>query len=368
LIRFRGEHSHKADVESNEKRHFVENCNEKIRVNTVMTIPKIVRLQSAVVLDSANTEIENIENLPPSFKSIKSSLYRMRNKIIPQQPPMSTDFELSDAWKTTKDGRDFILEDNNETDRIIIFGTEEFFKMMCKQTDRNVFMDGTFKSTPTIFAQIYTIHVLIGNHMLPTAYCLMPNRMETTYIRLISMIKSASIRAGVRFAPSSVQVDYEQAVIRAIEDELPETRIRGCYFHFAQSLWRKIQELGLEKLYRTDDSVRMFVRRIVALSFLPVNAITVIWTLLCARAPRQFTGIPEYILYAEQTWISGNALFPKQIWNQYDNMGPRTNNHLEGFHAKLNRRFSCAHPNIFKLILVLMDLQKEYELVHERSV
>ena len=35
-------------------------------------------------------------------------------------------------------------------------------------------------------------------------------------------------------------------------------------------------------------------------------------------------------------------------WNHNNKVvNPKTNNHLEGFHTKVNKNFNSAHPNIF---------------------
>ena len=45
------------------------------------------------------------------------------------------------------------------------------------------------------------------------------------------------------------------------------------------------------------------------------------------------TMVTKLITYVQKTWIDENqARFPREIWNRYDMDGPRTNNHLEGFH------------------------------------
>ena len=169
------------------------------------------------------------------------------------------------------------------------------------------------------------------------------------------------------FAPSIVQVDFELAMIRALTAELPATTIRGCFFHYTQCVWRKVQELGLVTTYRLGEGVRVLIRRLAALPLLPVGAIGPIWPHLCARAPTDVYGVSELIVYMERTWIlSDAALFPRHIWNHFDNTGPRTNNHLEGFHHRLNRRLRVAHPNIHELILVFKAFQQENELGQER--
>ncbi len=48
-------------------------------------------------------------------------------------------------------------------------------------------------------------------------------------------------------------------------------------------------------------------------------------------------------------------------------VGPRTNNHVEGFHSKLNKYLKAPHPHIFKLI----NVYKRYEVtsnVHYLSI
>lgn len=48
-----------------------------------------------------------------------------------------------------------------------------------------------------------------------------------------------------------ISIDFEQAVIKAIQDVFEnEVAIQLCYFHLNQSIWRKVQELGLAIKYK----------------------------------------------------------------------------------------------------------------------
>ena len=38
--------------------------------------------------------------------------------------------------------------------------------------------------------------------------------------------------------------------------------------------------------------------------------------------------------------------------------GPRTNNHVEGFHSKFNKELGAAHPHIYKLIAKFKNYEK----------
>ncbi|CAM4988623.1 unnamed protein product [Rotaria socialis] len=46
-------------------------------------------------------------------------------------------------------------------------------------------LDGTFKVTPSIFYQLYAMHVVYRNAVLPVIFALLPNKTEQTYRRLI---------------------------------------------------------------------------------------------------------------------------------------------------------------------------------------
>jgi hypothetical protein len=49
----------------------------------------------------------------------------------------------------------------------------------------NWFVDGTFKSSPILFTQIYTIHVLTAYLLTPTVYALLPNKLQNTYVSFL---------------------------------------------------------------------------------------------------------------------------------------------------------------------------------------
>jgi len=73
-----------------------------------------------------------------------------------------------------------------------------------------------------------------------------------------------------RWRPQRVAVDFEQSLMIAIQTELPGALVSGCYFHFCQSLWRHMQDVGLTIQYRENANVQAVVRKVMALAFLPV--------------------------------------------------------------------------------------------------
>ncbi|KAF0987337.1 hypothetical protein HZS_1116 [Henneguya salminicola] len=66
----------------------------------------------------------------------------------------------------------FLLFDNNSiNNRLIIFSTQRNLDRL--NANRNWYCDGTFKSTPNLFYQLYTIHVLYKTTSTPVVYCLL---------------------------------------------------------------------------------------------------------------------------------------------------------------------------------------------------
>lgn len=54
--------------------------------------------------------------------------------------------------------------------------------------------------------------------------------------------------------------------------------------------------------------------------------------------------------------------FHRKMWNHFETEGSRTINHLEGWHAALNRAVNRHRPNIYILINEIKNQQQNFEL------
>ena len=119
-------------------------------------------------------------------------------------------------------------------------------------------MDGTFSVSPRLFHQLYVIHGQIDNVFLPLAYVLLQRKTLTTY--------EIMLRVQARCDPSVIIVDFERSVDLAIVSVFGEqVTIQYCFYHLTQSIWRKIQRLGLTTLYENDNDFRLFCGQMDAL-------------------------------------------------------------------------------------------------------
>ena len=90
--------------------------------------------------------------------------------------------------------------------------------------------------------------------------------------------------SGLTLQPPAVMADFKLALLQAVELQFPSNRIMGCYFHFSQCLWRKVQALGLATAYSPDATVKCFIHKTAALSFVPVPFLRVAWSAIKANS------------------------------------------------------------------------------------
>jgi len=79
------------------------------------------------------------------------------------------DIILEYEWDRTADNEPFCSTGIN--DHMILFTTKEELK--CLAECRVLYVDGTFKMCPSLYAQMYSIHGLFHDHVIPLVYSLL---------------------------------------------------------------------------------------------------------------------------------------------------------------------------------------------------
>ncbi len=119
---------------------------------------------------------------------------------------------------------------------------------------------------------------------------------------------------GIQLYPQRVLTDFELALQQSVAICFTQAERKGCLFHYAQAVWRKVQSLGLQRLYKEDDDFRAFVNCVIALAFVPPTFVRVAWRGLKTDAP-SFANQSAFFEYFETTWLNG--MFPVRMWNVY---------------------------------------------------
>ena len=250
--------------------------------------------------------------------------------------------------------------------RFLIFATEDNLDLLENSSEWHA--DGTFKVSPLLFYQVYTIHAIFNGHTIPSVYLLLTSKNAEIYLRAFNALKDLN----TCLAPQKIVTDFELAAINAFKATFPNVAIKGCFFHFAQAVWRKVQELGLSKAYRENDQLRKAVKNLVALALIPVEDTFLGFERIIEILPPD-TELQGLLEYFEKTWLGSTGrlgrrskpIFEKEIWNQYDIAvvgGQKTNNSVEGWHRAFQHGMGFAHPTLGKFLTFLRREQSWTEV------
>ncbi len=300
------------------------------------------------------------------------------------EPTDLDDFKLPDAYSVTLSGMPFGRVIVDGTERILLFTTVENLKWL--QAAKFWIMDGTFKTVPTLFRQLYSIHAPAGgsvnSRIVPLVYALMTMKSEELYQRLFQELNQSAEENELELNPNFILRDFEKASINAVQSEFPSAQSKGCHFHLGQSVYRQIQDAELTRRYGTDENFSLIIRHIPALAFLNPQAIPDAFEEVKALLPSDAEPIIEWF---ENNYVKGkikrllrngivqrcNPLFPPEMWSVFDNTEfafPRTQNKVEAWHRRWETLIGRAHVGIITIIKQIQKEQNEMEMEIENSM
>ena len=230
--------------------------------------------------------------------SAMSQCIRRKRAKVENHPcnPTSLNFDIPPQSTTLANGENCLLYDHGPgAGRFLIFSTQRSLEMLAQSS--SWFIDATFKVVHGIFFQLLSIHARMGSGWsFPAAFVLMPNKSRSTYETVFDELNR--LKPGLM--PDNVMVDFELALIRAIEVKFPLSYVHGCFFHYCQAIFRKVSQEGLATQYsdRTSD-IRQGVRRMMTLPFLPEHDIEEAWEEVKGSLSAALESVSEYF---EETW------------------------------------------------------------------
>ncbi|XP_078526625.1 uncharacterized protein LOC144799241 [Lissotriton helveticus] len=210
----------------------------------------------------------------PTIHNLRRIIQRQKQASNTQvnTPHTFSDINIPHELTISFANEPFLLHDNeNPLKRILIFSTPR--NLVKLETSEIWMMDGTFKSTPHPFTQIYTIHAKINNSVIPLVYSLLPDKTSATYTEFLAVIKSIT-----KQSPRKIIMDFELSMINVITKMYTDTQIQGCFFHFSQAFWRKLQKTPLVTEYSTDSKLQVELKKLTALCFVPPESVDEYYT------------------------------------------------------------------------------------------
>ena len=368
--------------------HSHDSCPQKAKANIAMRrMKECIKHVGATARDVIGSELIGLNNdvlchLPKQSSIVRSMLRHKQRDHLPN--PNTPDFSIPEKYIH------LILHDSgvDDPDRILVIGDLDLMQALDRDT---IYGHGTFDKVPKMFFQLYTWHAKAGNSYPPLLYFLLQRKNLSTYSKMFEILKFLL----PSLAPQKVFVDFEKACVSAVNIAFPNAEVKGCYFHLCQNLIRKVDSVGMKVEFESDIVVRLKLKSLAALAFVPRNDVRAVFDVLAESFPDEdkFNQMLTYFFF---TYIEGAAgrdpQFPIRVWNHHEAVAersPKTINCCEGFHKALNSIFQCSHPSVWSLLDGLeMDLayhkhtnnlekagagqpevkMKQYEALHEEVV
>ena len=292
--------------------------------------------------------------------------HNLRTAAAPVIPKNCVDLEIPDSYKhiLLDDARGpelFLQYDSGaEENRILVFGAEESKRVL--ELSENWQADGTFKVTPPIFAQVYSINASRLGDLVLVFYCLLPNKAQETFERLFRAVQQLIPNAH----STSFLVDFKMFAIIAIwmVFDYDDQTVSDCLFHLNENVRKHMQQIGLQRRYQNDPEFALLLRHIPILAFVPIQHLIEAFKTLEEVMPDEMLPLLDYF---ERTYIGRRLRVRRRdppcshdFWNVHvrvSNGEVRTNNKVEGHHNLIKKTLSMQYPTIWKFIEALRKLQ-----------
>ncbi|QQP58582.1 Uncharacterized protein FKW44_003950 [Caligus rogercresseyi] len=362
IVKVVGQHNHAGNIAKVEAIRAI-NLAKEIAISTQESTHSIA---TNVFVGASISSVGHL----PNFNQLKRTI-RNKRKSQNQAPPQP--FSLSELlipmeYHLTYSQEPFLLFDSNDRgDRILIFSTQDNLTILSQAN--TWYADGTFKVAPPLFEQLYTLHGVILDNVVPLVFVLMASKSEQCYKKLFLKLKELNNSLN----PSTIMTDFEKASINAFTTSFPTTEQKGCFFHFCQCIFRSIQSSGLKRQYENDIDFALKMRMLAALAFVPPEDVVQSFEVLVAN--NNYLEESQIVLdYVEDNWIGrpnchGIRRPPRfniNLWNCYEaakECGSKTNNSCEAWHRSFNELVGSCHPTIWKFIDTLKKEQAKNEII-----
>lgn len=329
--------------------------------------------------------------LLPDRINISRRIRRDRTKNVPANPTTLEDFEnIPEEYQRTSKGENFVLYDSYDDPdwqggRIVVFSTSENIRRLFQC--RYWFTDGTFKLSPLIFLQIFTIlgsffqpgfnrreEQMIG---IPLVYALLQDKAEISHRKVFEVViqHAQTLSIAINF-PGYVMCDFELSIINAIRLFVGVDRLKCCLFHLCHSVWRHIQAERLVNNFRAADrEFKIATQMLCALAFVAIQHVKRFYLELRQHIPDDFLPIYEYF---GETYVLGPsarngrqtpARYPPYLWNVFDaalEKSARTNNISEAWHSRFQGVVGKHHPSLYAFLKEILKEQADSEVMMDQ--
>uniref|UniRef100_A0AC35TWJ8 MULE domain-containing protein n=1 Tax=Rhabditophanes sp. KR3021 TaxID=114890 RepID=A0AC35TWJ8_9BILA len=251
-----------------------KNNHDHCAVHTKISIHKI----KDEVYASACSSVENPRIL------IAKAVTNVQDSILSMLPSTTTLSRTISKKRKANTGDPYISNNTSASD----------IKL---RNSKKALIDGTFKIVPGQFYQMIVVHGYYKDTYLPLAYCLLEDKCQEYYENIVDVIFNGESALEI------MTVDFELGLINSIKCTFPDIQINGCFFHFAQAVWRSIQSAGLSKVYNDDADIALLLRCFIGIAFVLVEKVNEYYQILSKKVKADIPDSDKFLKYFKTTWI-----------------------------------------------------------------
>lgn len=227
-------------------------CDDDKLTAEVLKLRKTVREKAkAVNADLRQLYDESVEECDPraaghfQFDEAQQSMKTARKKWYPSKLKTAEEVESyfenypeSPIFKFHK--KSITVMSNGKEEKAILLASPDLVASVGEETTQFM-LDATFKTTPPGFYQAFTVAGEVDGVTSLLFVALMTKKVQSLYVKVLEAIRDD--HPGIQ--PKFITADFEAAITAAACEVFPEADIKGCLFHFNDSLNRKARSPGI---------------------------------------------------------------------------------------------------------------------------
>ena len=115
------------------------------------------------------------------------------------------------------------------------------------------------------------------NWALPGSYSFLSGKIFEIYNKMFTNLNETAIKLDLSLNPSTISIDFELGMIKAVKSQFPNAKILGCHFHFSSGIYHKLVEIGFKANYSEDAKFKEKIRMFMTMPFLKLEDIYRAW-------------------------------------------------------------------------------------------
>ena len=241
ILRVNQDHNHLIDPNDIEILKLRHKLKQEAQTTSV-SIDKIVEFEYSNMITAAKISDSIVKF--PTIKTLKNTVTKQRRQITPSLPKSIKDLPspIPILYTLNKNNTNFLLFDGClGGKRGLIFASEDDIKYLAYQ--KFWYAHGTFYTSPSIFYQIYSIHVFDEGLSTPCVYALLADKSEATYYDLFSILMKKIIETSNIIQLESITIDFELAVKNTFYKHFSNVKV-SKYFSICN-----YYNLAVQKIY-----------------------------------------------------------------------------------------------------------------------